>query len=90
MKSLKSDYNLRFYKLPKQYPLSGYYTQHWFDATLYYILAFQLLNMPSNRSPTPLPSKGYMPDRGLSVETVRAFAENVMAADIPPSHDLGR
>lgn len=31
-----------------------------------------------------------MPDRGLSVETVRAFAENVMAADIPPSHDLGR
>ncbi|KAI2704966.1 hypothetical protein CBS147317_1918 [Penicillium roqueforti] len=46
--------------------------------------------MPSNRSPTPLPSKGYMPDRGLSVETVRAFAETVMAADIPPSHDLGR
>ncbi|KAJ5954299.1 hypothetical protein N7501_008578 [Penicillium viridicatum] len=46
--------------------------------------------MPSNESSTPQHVTVSIPDKGLSDEVVGELLQKHMAADIPPSHDLGR
>lgn len=48
------------------------------------------LKMPSNESSTPQHLTIPIPDKGLSAEAVGELLQKQMAADIPPSHDLGR
>lgn len=48
------------------------------------------LKMPSNESSTPQHVTVSIPDKGLSAEVVGELLQRHMAADIPPSHDLGR
>ncbi|OQD66984.1 hypothetical protein PENPOL_c004G00788 [Penicillium polonicum] len=46
--------------------------------------------MPSNESSTPQHVTISIPDKSLSGEVVGKLLQKHMAADIPPSHDLGR
>lgn len=72
-------------------PISGYhpYNQS-IQLNITIQTAINLLKMPSNESSTPQHVTVSIPDKGLSAEDVGELLQKHMAADTPPSHDLGR